>query len=61
VLLLAADASYAPTGVLARLERNTQIGPLRGRWAKTRLDDIKVYVHRKYHPVVERTDARAPR
>jgi hypothetical protein len=43
VLVLAADSTYAPTAMLARLE------------------DIKLYVHRKYHPVVERTDARAPR
>ena len=61
VLVLAANTSYAPTAMLARLERNTQIGPLHGTWAKTRLEDIKLYVHRKYHPVVERTDARAPR
>lgn len=61
VLVVAADGSYAPTAVLARLERSTPIGPLHGRWAKTRLEDIKLYVHRKYHPVVERTDARAPR
>jgi hypothetical protein len=61
VLVLAADARYAPTAVLARLERSTPIGPLHGRWAKTRLEEIKLYVHRKYHPVVERTDARAPR
>jgi hypothetical protein len=56
VLVLAADARYAPTTELVRLPRSTRIGPLRGTWAKTRLDDMKLYVHRRYHPVVQRAD-----
>jgi hypothetical protein len=59
VLVLAADASYVPNSLLARLPRSTEIGPLKGTWAKTRLDGTRLYVHRKYHPVVERIDAKA--
>jgi hypothetical protein len=46
-------------GVIARLPRQTVIGPARSLWAKCRLGDEKLYVHRRYHQDIRRANERA--
>jgi hypothetical protein len=45
-------------GVIARLSRQTVIGPARGLWAKFRLGDEKLYAHRRFHHDIRRANDR---
>ena len=45
--------------MIARLPRQTVIGPARGLWAKLRLGDEKLYAHRRYHQDIRRANERA--
>ncbi len=46
-------------GVIARLPRQTVIGPPKGMWAKVRIGDEKLYVHRRFHGDIKRANERA--
>ena len=46
-------------GVIARLPRQTVIGPARGVWAKFRLGDEKLYAHKRFHQDIRRANERA--
>ena len=46
-----------PKGRLARLPRNTKIGPVKGLWSKVVLNGVQVYIHRRFHNDVKRADA----
>ena len=52
-------AATSPKRVMARLPRQTTIGPVRGVWAKVRLGDEVMWVHRRFHGDVAAADARA--
>ncbi|RKR92368.1 hypothetical protein BDK92_6806 [Micromonospora pisi] len=58
VVMEAGGLTYTtPTKVLARLPRDTRIGPVRGIWAKTRIGEEKLYVHWRFHKQVRAADA----
>lgn len=40
-----------------RLPRSTQIGPVKGIWAKTNTLGEKMYIHKRFHKDVEAADA----
>jgi hypothetical protein len=46
-------------GVIARLPRQTVIGPPRGLWAKVRIADDNLYVHKRFHRDIEQANERA--
>jgi hypothetical protein len=57
VLVIEADfGGTKPQQVLARLPRGTQIGPVKGVWAKTQVNGEKLYVHRRFHKDVAAAD-----
>lgn len=43
--------------VLARLPRNTPLGPVSGLWAKVVLNGERMWVHKRFHSDIERADA----
>jgi hypothetical protein len=63
--ILVVDASKltgtTPTrrGVIARLPRQAVIGPPRGVWAKVRIGDEKLYVHKRFHRDISQANERA--
>jgi hypothetical protein len=57
VVLRQSKLTATPKEVLTRLPRTTQIGPVKGIWAKTALDGQKIYVHRRFHKDVNEADA----
>ena len=57
VVLRQSKASLTPKGVLARLPRNTRIGPVSGLWAKTELNGQRLWIHRRFHKDVTAADA----
>jgi hypothetical protein len=46
---------YRPTNLLARLPRQTRIGPLSGEWGKVTLLK-QMWVHRGWYPTVDEID-----
>jgi hypothetical protein len=57
VLFRQSKLTATPTELLARLPRTTQIGPVKGLWAKTVLSGEQIYIHRRFHGDVKRADA----
>ncbi len=57
VMLRQSKLTATPKELLSRLPRNTQIGPVKGIWAKTVLDGEKVWIHRRFHGDVRSADA----
>jgi hypothetical protein len=47
-----------PQRVLARLPRETKIGPAKGVWATAQLGDEKLYVHKRFHSQIKAADAK---
>ncbi len=47
----------SPTKVLARLPRKSQIGPVKGLWARINLDGTKLWVGKGWHEDVRAADA----
>jgi hypothetical protein len=45
-------------GVIARLPRQTLIGPPKGMWAKVRIGDEKLYVHKRFHADIRQANER---
>ena len=45
--------------MVARLSRQTVVGPPRGLWAKFRLGDEKLYVHKRFHGDIALANERA--
>ncbi len=52
-------AATSPRRVVARLPRQTTIGPVGGVWAKVRLGNEVLWVHRRFHKDVAAADAHA--
>jgi hypothetical protein len=46
-----------PKSVVARLPRNTTIGPVKGIWSPVRFFDEKLYIHKKFHKDVRAADS----
>jgi hypothetical protein len=49
----------SPKGLVARLPRATQIGPVSGLWGKTTIAGEKVHIHKRFHGHVASADAQA--
>ena len=45
-------------GVIARLPRQTAIGPPKGVWAKVRIGDSNLYVHKRFHRDITQANER---
>jgi hypothetical protein len=46
-----------PKDLLARLPRTTRFGPVKRIWAKVPLSGKQIYIHRRFHGDVRRSDA----
>ena len=57
VVLRQSKLTATPKELLARLPRNTAIGPVSGIWAKTTLNGEKLWIHRRFHKDVTTADA----
>jgi hypothetical protein len=57
VVMRANFNSTSPKTVLARLPRDSRIGPVKGMWAKIKLGGEKLYVGRGWHKDVRAADA----
>ncbi len=45
--------------VLARLPRDTRVGPLSGLWAKAEINGEKQWIHKRFHGDIARADSAA--
>jgi len=46
-----------PKAVVARLPRNTQLGPVSGRWGEINLMGKRCWVHKRFHALVAAADS----
>jgi hypothetical protein len=60
IVLLHASAwtGTTPKSVVARLPRQTRIGPLSGVWGKTELNGQRTWINKRFFKDVEAADAR---
>ena len=56
IVVFQADTNgFKPKSLLARLPRDTELGPFKGIWARIELDGEKLYVNKRFYKTIPQT------